>query len=39
MTTGEMAVILRAKATSKRFTKEEREIFLNAARMIEELSK
>ena len=38
-TAGEMAAILRAKATNQeRFTKEERLILLNAARMIERLA-
>ena len=39
ITTGEMSAILRAKATCKKFTKEEKEILQNAARMIEYLEK
>ena len=39
VTTGEMAVVLRAKSQSETFTKSERGWLLSAARMIEALEK
>jgi len=39
VTTGEMAVVLRAKSQSKSFTSEEQSWLIDAARMIEYLEK